>query len=247
MKKLILTIFLFGTLKGFSQVNFSRIGIGINAGITASYTDFSYGLSPIIPGFIAIKGLTTNKSKAFGGSLEYYFTPFITAGVEYNSVSLKDGTDKHNRAFISKFSSIEVKGSVALGQFIDFSYSPVFYNLRNLNASLGLGFINGTNNVADFGSGTFPSRQHADDLGKSKFSGVLSLPASIGYFINFYNVYQEPKIVLGVNYKMNFTFSDDIDGYNDDPAIFQNNSNDVYTTVNFSLKYLFGPKGLYYK
>jgi hypothetical protein len=140
-----------------------------------------------------------------------------------------------------------VKGSVALGQFIDFSYSPVFYNLRNLNASLGLGFINGTNNVADFGSGTFPSRQHANDLGKSKFSGVLSLPATIGYFVNFYNVYQEPKIVLGVNYKMNFTFSDDIDGYNDNPAIFQNNSKDVFTTMSFSLKYLFGPKGLYYK
>ena len=247
MKKLIIIIFLFGTLSGFCQVNFNRIGIGINAGITASYTDFSYGLSPIIPGFNAIKGLTTNKSQAFGGSLEYYFTPFINAGVEYNSVSLKDGTDKHNRAFISKFSSIEVRGSVALGQFIDFSYSPLFYNLRNLNASLGLGFISGTNNVADFGSGTFPSRQHADDFGKSKFGGVLSLPASVGYFVNFYNVYQEPKVVLGVNYKMNFTFSDDIDGYSDNPANFENNSNDVYNTMSFSLKYLFGPKGLYYK
>lgn len=247
MKKLIFFILFLGTLQGFSQANFNRLGIGFNAGLSTSYTGLTYGLSPIIPGFNPAKGITINKSQAFGGSFEYYFTPFINAGVEYNSVSLKDGTDKYNRAFISKLSSIEVRGTAALGQFIDFSYSPVFYNLRNLNASLGLGFISGTNNVADFGAGTFPSRQHADDLGKSKFSGVLSLPATIGYFVNFYNVYQEPKIVLGVNYKMNFTFSDDIDGYNDNPNIFENNSKDAFTTVSFSLKYLFGPKGLYYK
>lgn len=112
---------------------------------------------------------------------------------------------------------------------------------------MGLGFISGTNNVADFGSGSFPSRQHANDFGKSKYNGVLSLPLSIGYFVNFYNVYQEPKVVLGINYKMNFTFTDDLDGYSDDPNIFENNSKDVYTTLNLSLKYLFGPKGLYYR
>jgi hypothetical protein len=247
LKKLIFFIFLLGTLQGFSQANFSRIGVGINGGLSASFSDFSYGASPIIPGFSPVKGLTLNKSQSFGGSLDYYFTPFINAGIEYNSVSLKDGTDRHNRAFISKVTAIEVRGSVAIGEFIDFSYSPVLYNLRNLNASLGVGFISGTNNVADFGSGAFPSRQHANDLGKSKFSGVLSLPLSVGYFVNLYNVYQEPKFVLGINYKTNFTFSDDIDGYNDDPNMFANNSNDVYTTLNFSVKYLFGPKALYYK
>lgn len=247
MKKLIIFLLLFWTLKGFSQANFSRFSFGFNGGLTASFSDFSYGLSPIIPGFNPVKTFAINKSQTFGGSFEYNFTPFINAGIEFNSVSLKGGTDRHNRAFISSFSSIELKGGVALGQFIDFSYSPVLYNLRNVNASLGVGFISGTNNVADFGSGTFPSRQHANDLGQSKFSGVLSIPATIGYFINFYNVYQEPKFVLGVNYKMNFTFSDDIDGFNDDPASFENNSNDVYTTIGFSIKYLFGPKGLYYK
>lgn len=247
MKKIIFILFLFCSLKGFSQANFSRIGIGFNGGLSTAYTGLSYGLSPIIPGFNPIKGLATNKSQSFGGSLEYYFTPFINAGLEYNSVSLKDGTDKHNRAFISNFSSIELRGNVALGQFVDFSYSPVLYNLRNLNASLGVGFISGTNNVADFGSSTFPSRQHPNDFGKSEYSGVLAIPAAIGYFVNIYNVYQEPKFVIGANYKMNFTFSDDIDGYNDDPAIFENSSKDVFTTVSFSVKYLFGPRGLYYK
>ena len=247
MKKLITFLFLIGTLQGFSQANFNRIGIGFNTGFSTAYTGLSYGDSPIIPGFRPVKGITTNKSQVFGGSLEYYFSPFINAGIEYNNVTLKDGTDKHNRAFISKLNSIEVRGSVALGQFIDFSYSPVLYNLRNVNASLGLGFISGTNNVADFGSGTFPSRQHPNDFGKSEFNGVLSLPLSISYFVNFYNIYDEPTVVLGVNYKINYTFSDEIDGYNDSASIFENNSTDVFTTLSISLKYLFGPKGLYYR
>ena len=247
MKKLLVILLIFGALKAYPQANFSRIGIGVSGGLTTAYTDLSFGLSPIIPGFNPVRGFSTNKSKYFGGSVDYYFTPFITAGLEYNNLEIKDGTDKHNRAFISKFSAIEVKGTVAVGQFVDFAYSPFLYNIRNINASLGLGFISGTNNVADFGSGLFPSRQHANDFGKSKYSGVLSIPASIGYNFNIYDAYQEVKFVVGVNYKMSFTLSDDIDGYNDDPAVFENNSKDAYTTLGISVKYLFGPKGLYFR
>ena len=247
MKKLLVILLLFGALTAYSQANFSRIAVGAGGGLTTAYTDLSFGLSPIIPGFNPVRGLATNKSKYFGGSIDYYFTPFISAGIEYNSAELKDGTDKHNRAFVSKLSSIEIKGTVAVGEFIDFAYSPFLYNIRNVNASLGLGFISGTNNVADFGSGLFPSRQHANDFGKSKYGGVLSIPASIGYNFNIYDVYQEIKFVVGVNYKINFTLSDDIDGYSDNPAMMENNSKDVYTTLGVSIKYLFGPKGLYYR
>ena len=250
MRKIIFAIIIitsFFSLTVFSQANFSRIGIGITGGLTSNFSDFSYGLSPIIPGFNPVKTFSINKTRVFGGSLDYFFTPFINAGIEYNSVQLKDGTDKHNRAFVSDFSSIEVRGNVSVGQFIDFSYSPFLYAIRNVNAGLGLGFISGKNNVADFGSGTIPSRQHPNDLGKSEFSGVVSFPITIGYNLNIYDVYQETKFVIGFNYKMNFTSSDNIDGYSDDPRIFENNSNDVYTSFTVSAKYLFGPKGLYFR
>lgn len=247
MKKFIFILLLFSSIKSFSQANFSRIGLGLGGGLTTAYTGMAYGLSPIIPGFNPSKGLTTNKNKYFGGTLDYYFTPFITAGISYDNITIKDGTDKWNRAFISKFNAIELKGKVAVGQFVDFSSTPFLYTLRNLNVSLGVGFISGSNNVGEFGSGTFPSRQHANDLGKSKFSGVVSLPMSVGYFINIYDAYQEPKIVIGINYKFVYTFSDDLDGYNDDPAYFSNDLKDIYTTTGISIKYLFGPKGLYYR
>ncbi len=231
----------------FAQANFSRIGIGLSGGLTSNFSGLTYGLSPIIPGYEPIKTLATNKSRVVGGSLDYFFTPFINAGIEYNSVQLKDGTDKHNRAFISTFSSIELRGNVSAGQFIDFSYSPFLYAIRNVNAGIGLGFISGTNNVADFGSGAFPSRQHPDDLGKSEFSGVVAIPISIGYNVNIYDVYQETKFVIGANYKMNFTTTDNLDGYSDDPRFFENQNKDVYTSFSISVKYLFGPKGLYFR
>lgn len=256
MKKIIFTLLLLTALKAYPQANFNRIGLGFTGGLTTAYTGLTYGESPIpgLAGFNPTKGLTLNKSKTFGASLDYYFTPFITGGIEYNMVQLKDGTDKHNRAFISDFSSIEIRGNVAAGQFIDFSYSPFLYAIRNVNASIGLGFISGKNNVSDYNPTlsvddptSFPRRMHANDIGKSEFSGVLSVPLTIGYNINLYNAYQEVKFVVGFNYKTVFTMSDDIDGFNDDPATFQNTSKDVYTTFNVSLKYLFGPTSLYFK
>ncbi|MBD3747955.1 MAG: hypothetical protein IE931_00515 [Sphingobacteriales bacterium] len=254
MRKLVFILLLFSSLGTFAQANFSRIAFGINTGLTAAFTGLSYGLSPDIAGFDPRKTITINKDKFFGVTLDYNFTPFITGGIAYNSIFLKDGTDKYNRAFISNFSSIEIGGKVALGQFIDFSGSNFLYNIRNVNAGLGLGFISGTNNVADYVPGLpqtattpFPRRMHANDLGKSKFSGVVSFPVSIGYFINIYNVYEEPKFVIGADYKVVLTTSDDIDGFNDNPNFFLNKNKDAFTTFGISIKYLFGPKGLYYK
>lgn len=257
MKKLIFILLLFISVQAFSQAEFSRIGFGISGGVTTAYTGLTYGLSelPGLAGFNPKKTLTINKSKVLGGSLDYYFTPFIYGGLEYNMVQLKDGPDKHNRAFISDFTAIEVRGNVSAGQFIDYSYSPFLYAIRNVNAGIGIGFISGKNNVADWPVGTtasdpgpFPRRTHGGDLGKSKFSSVVALPISIGYNLNLYNVYQEVKFVVGFQYKMVFTTSDDLDGFADDPNQgFQNNAKDAYTTMGVSLKYLFGPKSLYFK
>nr|MBC7612319.1 hypothetical protein [Pseudopedobacter sp.] len=247
MKKLIFILLLFGSIKSYSQANFSRIAIGVNGGLTKPYTGLSYGPSTTIPGYVAKDTYVIADNKTFGGSLDYYFTPFINAGISYDKISIRQEADKYNRAYISNFSAIEFKGKVSVGQFVDFSSTPFLYSFRNLNVGLGLGLINGSNNVSDFGSTAFPRRENSHDLGKSKFSGVISLPFSIGYFINIYNSYQEPKVVLGIDYKLVYTLSDDLDGYNNDPSYFSNKLNDAYTSFSFSIKYLFGPKGLYYR
>ena len=266
MKKILTIILLLSSLSGFSQANFYQFGIGLQGGVTTAYTGLSYGdLKVINPStgidttFTAKDGIAINKDKSFGLSLDYYFTPFISAGIEYNMVYLKDGPDRHNRQFESKFSNIELRGNVAAGQFFDYSYNPLVYALRNVNLSLGLGMISGTNNVKPYNPALDSrstggkneqepfSRQHRNDLGQSKYSTVLNLPMTIGYRINFFNAYNQNLFQVGVHYKMVFTFSDDIDGYNDNPAMFQNNSKDAYTTLSFSVKYLFGPTKIFYR
>ncbi|KHJ38285.1 hypothetical protein PBAC_14880 [Pedobacter glucosidilyticus] len=247
MKKILTIILLLSSLSGFSQANFYRFGIGLQGGITTAYTGLSYKGAMIASNPDADKKLGTNKSRTLGGSLDYYFTPFISAGVEYNMVQLTDGPDQYNRQFVADFSNIELRGNVAAGQFFDYSYNPLVYALRNINLSLGLGVISGKNNVADYTEATDPRRQHANDIGKSEYSTVLNLPTTIGYRINFFNAYNQNLFQVGVHYKMVFTFSDDIDGFNDNPAMFQNNSKDAYTTLGFSVKYLFGPTKIFYR
>ncbi len=249
MKKLIFLLLLFVSVKGFSQGEFYRLGFGITTGLTASYTGFSYGVSkePDTFGFVAEKGLTTNVSYVAGASVDYYFTPYLYAGVEYNKVQLRDGTDIFNRAFVADFSSIEIRGTISAGQIIDFSGSPFLTFVKNANFGIGLGFINGINNVKPFSSSEFPRRRFLADIGKSKYSGVISFPVTVGYDINLYNVFNEVKFVIGLQARSIITTSDDIDGYNPDPAKFSNALPDYYATFNVSLKYLFGPRNVYLK
>lgn len=248
MKKILTIILLLSSLSGFSQANFYKFGIGLQAGTTTAYTGLSYEGAMIASNPDAEKKLGTNKSITFGGSLDYYVTPFISAGLEYNMVQLIDGPDQYKRQFKADFSNIELRGNIAAGQFFDYSYNPLIYALRNVNLSLGLGMISGKNNVAEYTEiDKYPRRQHANDLGKMKYSSVLNLPMTIGYRFNVYDTYNVAFLQVGVHYKMVFTFSDDIDGYNDNPTFFENNSKDAYTTLGFSIKYLFGPTKIFYR
>ena len=241
---LIVTFFI-GAANVLAQSQFYNIAIGVNAGITTAFTDLNYKSGEFKENK---KSLMTDRAMSFGGSLDYYFTPFLNAGVEYNINQLKGGPDSHNRQFVADFSSIEIRGGAALGQFVDYTYNDILYMLRGLNLSLGYGIINGKNNVHNFNNpdGKTPSRQHANDIGKSEFKNVSMVPITIGYNFVFYNQYDEQKILLGINYKTVFTSSDDINGFNDNPKIFKNKAKDHYSVFGVSLKYMFGPRSLYY-
>lgn len=253
----------------FGQSQFYNIAVGVNAGMSTAFTGLNYksGLAPFEKNE---KSLMINKSSSFGGSLDYYFTPFLNAGIEYNMTSLKDGPDKHNRQFTSSLTSIELRAGVSLGQFVDYTYNDILYALRGLNISIGYGMISGSNTVKDYienidaalgiderGNVDIPEsqrkiynpagyRQHAGDLGKSKFSNVSMVPFTIGYNFIVYNQYEEQKMLVGINLKTVITGSDDLDGFNDDPKIFNNKAKDLYSVFGVSLKYMFGPRSLYY-
>jgi hypothetical protein len=258
LKKIFTVLLTLISLQAFSQGNFSKLGFGVHGGATIPFTGFTYDNAPNAP-TTSTKTFDINKSTGFGASLDYFLTPYASFGLEYNSIQLKDGPDQHNRAFISKFSSIEVNGTLAAGQIIDASYHSIINEFKNLNISLGAGIISGTNNVNDYdpnldqtnNGGTnnqLPfSRQHGGDIGKSEFKNILAIPVGIGYYRNIYNTYDEAMVQIGLKYKTVFTLTDDLDGFNDDPTRFKNNSNDVYSTLSLSIKFIFGPKGIYYR
>lgn len=259
---LIVTFFI-GAANVLAQSQFYNIAIGVNAGLTTAFTGLNYdeGLAAFNSNK---KSLMINKAPSFGVSLDYYFTPFLNAGVEYNINQLKDGPDKHNRQFTSDFSTIELRAGVALGQFVDYRYNDILYLLRGLNLSIGYGILSGSNKVLPYrpeldfrkrqdlpeeervNKNPTGARQHAEDIGKAKFNNVSIFPITIGYNHVFYNQYDEQKVLLGVNLKTVFTSSDDIDGFNDDPKVYNNKANDMYSVFGISLKYMFGPRSLYY-
>jgi len=266
---LIVTFFI-GAANVLAQSQFYNIAIGVNAGLTTAFTGLNYdeGLAAFNSNK---KSLMINKAPSFGVSLDYYFTPFLNAGVEYNINQLKDGPDKHNRQFTSDFSTIELRAGVALGQFVDYRYNDILYLLRGLNLSIGYGILSGKNKVKPFipnitvdkggidktNDLNIPEserkiynpagyRQHAGDIGKEKLENVSVVPITIGYNHVFYNQYDEQKVLLGVNLKTVFTSSDDIDGFNDDPKVYNNKAKDMYSVFGISLKYMFGTRSLYY-
>ncbi|MFD1629127.1 hypothetical protein [Pseudopedobacter beijingensis] len=258
MKRTLTLIFtLFVSIAAMAQAEFYNFAVGIQGGMTTAFTGFNYknGVYPE-----ASKSLTINKSKAYGATVDYYFTPFINAGLEYNIVQLKDGPDKHKRQFVSDFSTIEIRGSVALGQLVDYKYNDLLYVMRGLNFGLGYGVLSGSNDVEDFkpelvvvengetvNKNPFKSRQHKGDIGKKDFKNVSMFPITIGYNYIIYNQYDEQQILLGLNWKTVFTNSDDIDGFNDDPTIFANKAKDMYSVFGISVKYMFGTRSLFYK
>lgn len=260
MKNIFTVLLILISLQAFSQGNFSKLGFGLHGGATMPFTGFTYDNAPNAT-TTSTKTFGINKSTGFGASLDYFLSPYASFGLEYNSLELKDGPDQHNRAFISKFSSIEINGTLAAGQIINASYYSILNEFKNLNISLGAGIISGTNNVNDYNpdldlsknnppgpNNQLPySRQHGGDIGKSEFKNILAIPVGIGYYRNVYNAYDEVQFQIGLKYKTVFTFTDDLDGFNDDPTRFKNKSNDVYSTLSLSIKFIFGPKGIYYR
>ncbi len=251
MKKIFTILLIASSLVSYSQSNFSKISVGFQAGLTSAFTGLTYGQSKQYADFFAPKSFGSNKSKAVGGSVDFYISPFISAGLEYNSITLKGDIDAYKRGYQSDFTSIEFRGTAQAAQFIDYSYSPVLNYLKNTYISVGLGLLSGKNNVANYNPAnpdSGPYRRHVGDLGKSEFKNVTMLPVAVGYNFTVSNGFQEPVFLIGLNYKMNFAFTDDIDGFSDSALSgFNNKNNDVFTSLNVSVKFLFGPKGLFYK
>jgi len=218
---LFLTVF---AIASFGQSNFYKLSVGAGAGGTYSFTDVKKGKF----GYAGV------------ANADFYFTPFISGGLEIQQGLIKGGDrfkDPHQREFTNSFLAIALNAKFRAGEFTDFYYSDFLNYTKGFYLGTGLGVIkNNMNQIVRYkGSYEFP--------GDDKSTNVV-LPINIGIDFYFPDGWGDIRYIFNINYQTNFAFGEGLDGYNDPPTKFQNNAPDMYNFLSIGFKYTFGPKGL---
>lgn len=215
----------------FSQYNFYRFSAGIGAGINQPYSDVS-----------------RNKMRpAATVYSDFYFTPFVVATLEGQFGSLVGGDrveDPHLREFENSYKTVILTGKLALGQLMNYNRRSFLNAFKGLYVGTGAGVI--------FNKMAFVTRIKPDGNNNYTFPGDDSgtnfvLPATAGISYNIVDSWGETRFIVSAGYQMNLTFGEGMDGFNDPPAIFENNYNDMYSYTTLNLRYCFGRKGVFYR
>ena len=248
MKKIIyLFLCLASSTTGFSQqFNFHRSSVGTNAGVTLGFVDVpKQRLSP-------------------GGDFNYnyYVTPFMSVGIELqggiiaggnstfasDDLSLLDGKPRsHLRQFKNSYKAASVSGKVQLGQFVDYQDSKFLKSIKGLYSGIGVGLV--SNNMSEI-IRVKPKVTPQDPVyvfpGKDQSINFL-IPLSLGINYEIKDSYNETRYIIGLGYQSTLVFGEGLDGYNDDPKIFENNALDTYMMATIGIKYCFGPLHAFYR
>lgn len=245
MKKRYLALLLiFVTATAFGQSNFYRLSAGLGGGGSYSYTDVEKGAF----------------SYAAALNLDYYFTPFITAGLEVQSGVLKGGgksgeADKNGRMFTNNFMAVNANLKFRAGEITDFYYNDFLNYTKGFYIGTGLGMIN--NKMSD----NIREKPYLDSNGNpiiengkvkmyqfpgSDKSTNFYIPLNVGIDFYFPDGWGDIRYVLNVNYQTNVTFGEGLDGYDDTLTIRKQLGSfpDIYNVLSVGFKYTFGPKGL---
>lgn len=209
-----------------SQSNFYKISAGGGFGVTQSFTDVKkhdFGL-------------------AGSGVLDYYFTPFISVGLEGQMGEINGGDakkDPYGRQFINSYKALNLNAKFALGSLIDYNPGSFANSIKGLYFGTGLGAVmNSVNNVR-----RSTLEQEKPFPGKNESTDML-VPINLG--INFYFADKSgyTRYILNFNYQSNFTLGEGLDGYDDSSIKFKTGKPDIYTYFSAGLRYQFGNMGL---
>lgn len=217
-----------------AQSNYFKLSAGLGVGPNYSFTDVYEGSL----------GYTVY------GTLDINLTPFVTAGLEIQKGTVRGGdltTDRYNRQYTNHYSAVSANFKFMLGEIVDYDRSDFLYTIRGLYAGAGLGVINNkiVNIVRyrpsfsdDPGYGPFPGKDKSTNL-------VVPFNLGINIFLN--DSYGYMRYVVTLNAQSNYTFGEGLDGYNDPPSKFRNDSPDVYNVYSVGVKYFFGNIKVYRK
>lgn len=228
-KFLLIIIGCFFALNSFSQYNYYRLSGGVGLGVNTAFTDLAK--------------LRINQTII--GAIDYNLTPFASLGLEIQSGTLSGGdsiADPHYRFFKNGYTSFVAHGKVQLGQLVDFESSNFLYAIRGVYIGTGLGIIQ--NKMKDI-IRVKPDGTNYVFPGTNKSTNLV-IPLNTGVNINILDRWGYTRFIFTLNYQMNVTLGEGLDGYKDPKSKgFENNSPDMFSVASAGIKICFGPEGLY--
>lgn len=195
-----------------AQQTLRNFAIGLGGGLADSYTDRSKSER----GYIA------------QGSLDYYFTPYLNAGLEIQGGTIS-GYNEHSQGgqklgFDSEFVTLQIRGKVHAGEFTarqrryKLSYDTFLNRLfKGLYLGSGGGVI------------VIRSRPNSE---ASYHNKEAYLPAMGGIDLYLGN---DSRLLLNANYQVNFVLGDKIDG-----VVNPGSRNDMFSSLTIGFAYKFG-------
>ncbi|WP_069658244.1 hypothetical protein [Arcticibacter eurypsychrophilus] len=191
-----------------AQNTFRHFSIGIGAGQASTFTDFLH-----------------SERRLFGyAEVDYYFSPYLNIGIEVQGGSIAGHGDQIISNFQGDFKSLTIKGKVHAGEFIK---KPQRYVVSR--ESVGDKLLKGI--YLGSGGGIF-TIMNGTNSSESYNNKELFIPALGG--IDMY-MGAESRLLLNLNYQMNFLLGDKIDG-----SISPGSHNDLYQTISIGISYTIG-------
>lgn len=223
-------IFLLCALAGLqasAQSNFYKYSVGAGGGVTIGYGDLrSQSLSP-----------------AAYGTAEFYFTPYVSMGVEGQLGRIKGGDTTAGFAnYNNKYKAGSLYARLAAGAFMNHTYRHTTLKklIRGVYVGTGIGLIR--NDIVE----RYPTvnvNPRVDQGKRHSWDALVPLNVGLNYGISEKNGYE--RYVFNLNFQGNLTFGEGMDGFDRNPLFSSKTSNDIYTFTSIGIKYKFGPVGYF--
>jgi hypothetical protein len=204
--------------------NFSQYDLGAAAGFNQVFGDAQTN--------------TTTQSIHF--NFTFNQTPYTNFVFEAQLGRLEGGDSlktSTGRQFTNDFSAFIFRGQLQLGEFIDYSRSPLYNGLKNFYISAGIGYV--VNHITNINR--FSIQNPGFYTGGQNNSNEPFVPIRIGYEFKIFNTYQQPTVKVDLAYEYNLILGDGLDGFS------SGSHHDVYTQFILGVKFAIGAGNISYR
>lgn len=223
----ILLLCAFAGLQATAQSNFYKMSVGAGAGAAIAYGDLRRHV--ITP--------------AVYGAADFYFSPYISVGLEGQLGKLKGGdTSQLYKNFSNSYKAGNLNVKLSAGAILNKRYVPSTFNtlVRGLYVGTGIGVMR--NDITE--RNPLLNEIPRVNQGKRKSWEAL-VPVNVGLNYGIKEKHGYERFVVNLNFQSNFTFGEGLDGFDDNPLFVPNDHKDIYAFTTIGIKYKFGPVGYY--